>query len=134
MKKITTVVLILSLLLPAAALADDTDPIVGAWYVYSGIVDDSQAYYEINVFLFTDDGNVFTSKYDVSKEGKTDVKDYSVIGLWTKESGKYYVNIGFSGAQEVEVHNDSMFFPVFDSYKIRIYKMISVNYAMDVKQ
>jgi len=134
MKKLITVVLILALFLPAAALADDTDPIVGAWYVYSGIVEDSQVYYEIYVFFFTDDGNVLSSKYDVSKEGKTDAKDYSVIGLWTKESGKYFVNIGFSGAQEIEIHNNSMFFPVHDSYKIRIYKMISVNYAMDFKQ
>ena len=134
MRKLITAILILSMILPAAALAQD--PIVGTWYTYTGIVEDQElrekAYFELNTFTFTEDGDIFTSTYDVDESGITTAKDYKVIGLWTKDNGHYYVNIGFAGAVEVSVNNE-MFFPV-GSYSIRIRKLKPVNYTLDVRK
>lgn len=134
MKKLITIILIMVMILPAAALADQ-DPVVGTWYTYTGVVEDpeirKQAYYELSTFTFTEDGNVFASTYDISAEGITTAKDYKVIGLWTNENGHYYVNIGMTGAVEVSFDNDDMFFPV-SSYSLRIRKLEPVNFALDM--
>ena len=117
MKKLITVFLILALLLPACSVADDPDPIVGCWYIYSGIVDDADVYFEFHTFVFTSDGNIFSSKYDVSKDGITSLTDFKVIGMWSNENNDYYINIGFKGAEKLILDNDTIFFPVTDSYK-----------------
>lgn len=134
MKKLIAVIMILALLAPAAVLAD-RDPIVGVWCEYSGIVEDNEtnAYYEINTFTFTADGNVFSSRYDVNEDGITTVKDYKVIGLWTNENDHYYINIGFNGAVELFFDNEDLFFPV-SSYSIRARKLKPVNYALDLRK
>ena len=135
MKKLIAVLLILAVLIPVTAIAE-RDPIVGTWYIYSGIVDDSelreQAYFELSLFHFTEDGNIFSSTYDVSDKGITTVKDYKVIGLWTVKDGKYFVNIWMTGAKEVEIEANSIFIPVNDYY-IRIKKLDEVNYVTDMK-
>ena len=134
MKKLIAIILILAMLLPAVALAE-RDPIVGTWYVYTGIVEEpelkSKAYFEISLFSFTDDGIVFTSTYDVSEKGITTVNDYQMIGLWTNKDGKYYVNVGMKGAKEITVEENSLFFPV-DDYSIRVRKMEPVDFALDM--
>lgn len=133
MKKLLCILLIVALFLPSAVLADETDPIVGCWYVYSGFVDNSDIYFEFHTFVFTFDGNVFSTKYDISEDGTTSAKDYHVIGLWTKEDGKYYINIGLEGAEELIVDNDTIFFPVTDSMKLRIRKMTPLNSVLDAR-
>ena len=137
MKKLLSVVLILALLLPAVSLAADPDPIVGTWYVYSGILDNSEnkegAYYEFSLFHFSENGQVFSSTYDVSEKGVTTCKDYQAIGAWIKEKGDYYVNVGLSGAVKLSFDKDTLFFPV-SSYSIRLYKMTPVNYVLDFRK
>lgn len=134
MKKLITVILILSLLLPSAALA--ADPIVGTWYIYSGIVEDQeireQAYYEFSTFHFSENGTVFSSTYDISEGGDTSCKDYHVLGMWTKEENDYYVNLGFNGAVKLYFDKDELFFPVSD-YSLRLHKMVPVNYVLDIR-
>ena len=134
MKRLITIILILALLLPAAALAD-RDPIVGCWYVYTGVVEDpdirKDTYYEISTFTFTEEGGVLSSTYDISEEGITTAKDYKMFALWTKENGKYYVNLGLDGAVELSFDGEDMFFPV-STYSIRVRKLKPVNYVLDL--
>ena len=136
MKKLITLLLILAMLLPAAALAD-RDPIVGTWYVYSGIAEKVELrkdiYLEINLFHFAEDGYIFSSTYDISEEGITTAKDYQKIGMWTNDNGRYYVNIGLKGPQELTCDGDSLFFPVSD-YSIRVHRMTVVNFTKDIMQ
>ena len=131
MKKLFCLLLVL-LFVPIVAFSDDQDPIVGTWYVYTGILEDPDVYFELHTFHFSPDGNIFSSKYDVSKNGIKSPTDFNIIGLWTKENGKYYINIGLQGAQELKIENGTLFFPVTDEYMIRVIKMDQVNYAKDV--
>ena len=133
MKKLFCLLIVL-LLVPLFSFADDPDPIVGTWYIHSGLVDDSDIYFEFHTFTFTAEGMVFSSKYDISKDGTTSPTDFNVIGVWTKDNEKYFINIGFKGAEELIFEKDSLFFPVSDSYKLRAWKMESINYVKDVKQ
>lgn len=136
MKKLIAVALVIVMFLSTASLAEK-DPIVGTWYTYTGIVEDTeirkQAYYEFSTFHFTEDGDIFTSTYDISEQGITTCKDYKVIGMWTKENGIYYVNIGLKGAVKLVYNEDSLFFPVSD-YSIRVHKMTPVNYVLDIHE
>ena len=131
MKKLIAFFLIVLLVVPVTSFADD--PIVGTWYVYSGILNNDDVCLELSLFSFTEDNFIFSSTYDVSKSYITTAKDYKTIGVWTNENGRYYVNIGFKGAQEVFIENDSMFFPISD-FSIRIHKLTTVNYVLDYKQ
>ena len=131
MKKLIAIFLIVLLVVPVASFADD--PIVGTWYVYSGLLNNNDVCLELSLFSFTEDNFIFSSTYDVSKSYITTAKDYKAIGVWTNENGRYYVNIGLKGAQEVFIENDSMFFPVSD-FSIRIHKLTTVNYVLDYKQ
>lgn len=133
MKKLLAVVLILALALPALALADQDD-IVGTWYFYSGLADDPVLYFEIDTIHFSPEGNIFSSRYTVSSSGVTTCKDYNIIGFWTKEDGHYYINLGLNGAEEIDIENNTVFFPVSESYKLRFTKMKPVNYVIDLKQ
>ena len=131
MKKLIAFFLIVLLVVPVVSFADD--PIVGTWYVYSGILNNDDVCFELSLFSFTEDNFIFSSTYDVSKSYITTAKDYKAIGAWTIKNGRYYVNIGFKGAQEVFIENDSMFFPVSD-FSIRIHKLTTVNYVLDYMQ
>ena len=133
MKKLFIAVLILILALPVLACADQ-DYIVGSWYVYSGFTEDDAEYLEIDTIHFTPEGGIFSNRYTVSSSGVTTCKDYSVIGLWTKEDGRYYINLGLNGPEEITIENNTMFFPVTESYKLRFIKMKPVNFVTDMKQ
>ena len=132
MKKLCIVALILVLAFPALAFADQ-DYIVGSWYVYSGIMEDDAEYLEIDTIHFTADGGIFSNRYTVSSTGVTTCKDYSVIGLWTKENDRYYINMG-SGPDEIVLESNTMFFPASKDYKLRFIKMRPINYVIDLKQ
>ena len=133
MKKLFCLLIAL-LLVPLISFAETPDPIVGTWYMYSGFVDDSDVYFEFHTFTFTADGCVFSTMYDIGKDGTTSAKDYHVFAMWTKENDKYYINVGMQGAEELVFEKDSLFFPVSDSYKIRAWKMKQINYVKDFMQ
>ena len=132
MKRLLAVVLILALALPALALADQ-DYIVGSWYVCSGFMDSPDEYLEIDTIHFTPDGNIIGNRYTLTTSGITSCKDYSIIGLWTKENDRYYINMG-SGPEEIVLESNTMFFPSSKSYKLRYIKMRPINYVIDLKQ
>ena len=131
MKKIVCCLLVL-MLVPLLSLADNQDYIVGTWYVYTGIVENNDdVYFEFHIFHFAPDGTVFSSKYDIGKDKTTTTTDFNVIALWTKDNGKYYINLGLQDPQELTIENDTLFFPVTSEYKVRVYKMNQVNYVKD---
>ena len=136
MKKLFVIFLCLAFLLPSASLADQ-DPIIGTWYIDYETADkgddQSDLLFWINIFHFTEDGKIISSKYDIGRDFVTTVHDYKTIGLWYKEDGQYYVNISLSGAKEIYWEDDTLFFPVTDIY-VRIRRMEKANFVFDTRK
>lgn len=130
MKKLLCLLLVL-LLVPLVSFADDQDPIVGIWYMCSDFVDEPDIYLEFYIFIFTSEGSIISSMYDLSDDGTTTMKDYHVLGAWTKDDDKYYINWCFKGAEELVFDKETMFFPITDEYKLRAHKMERINYVKD---
>ena len=131
MKKLLTVILILALLLPAAAWADDLDPIVASWYM----VYDTQLYPEmaanfpgidfaIAIYTFRSDGRVMCTENDVS--GDTGTPMYNVAGKWSKENGTYNYSIIGLGEGTVLLENDQILLSLkqYQGAYMRLHKMI----------
>ena len=103
MKKLITLILILALALPAVAMADDVDPIVGGWYLFY----DNTKYpemssnfgnydYVFSVYFFSQDGTVYLLESDIKDGTSTPV--FMSAGSWKKTEGlrRYaYKLIGF---------------------------------------
>lgn len=136
MKRLICLFIIL-ICIPLISFADNPDPIVGTWYIYTGITDgldvDAEAYIEFVIFHFAEDGTVFSSQYDLDSKGITTVTDYKAIALWSNDNGHYLINMGSQGTSELTIVNDSMFFPVSASYQVRIRRMDSVDPVLDFK-
>ena len=95
MKKLITVLLILSMIMPAAALAD-SDPIVGAWYIMldyreSPVPDYTGKSYMLYIMIFEEDGAISGISGEHLATGL--YASGSTIGSWKKENGKYSVNV-----------------------------------------
>ena len=98
MKRLITIILILALIIPAAAIADDRDPIVRAWYMYYNKFDapemesafkgmDQQS----GIYFFYEDGVIYISSIAIS--GKEGTPGYVSCGKWEKVNDKYIVSI-----------------------------------------
>ena len=99
MKKLITIILILALLLPAAAPAEDQEPIVGCWYVYysKAVTPELATSYQnydrvIAVYIFNADGTITCLEHDY-KEGGTDLPMYNSAGKWGHEGNDYKYSI-----------------------------------------
>ena len=95
MKRLITIILILAMLLPAAALADP-DPIVGAWYVMldyrqSPTPDYTGKTYMLYIMIFEEDGAISCISGEHLATGL--YASGSTIGSWKNESGKYSVRV-----------------------------------------
>ena len=136
MKKFICLLLVL-LIVPFFAYADDTDSLVGSWYVSTGFLDNIDSnddiYLEFYVLHFTPSGDIFISKYDINNEGVTTIEDYTIIGLWSYNSNKYYIRIGAKGPQELAIEDDSLFFQVTEDCMFRFQRMQQIDYIKDVK-
>lgn len=97
MKKLITVTLILALLLPAAALAEDPDPIVGAWYLYFDsnvmpeFVQNFGYDFVVCVYLFMKDGTILTTETDILNGSSQPM--FGAAGKWSKEAKDYKYSI-----------------------------------------
>lgn len=118
MKKLITIILILAMLLPAAALAEDRDPIVGSWYMLydKSLYPEMAANFSntdliIMIFSFQEDGTVIVTENDITNgvskasgavAGKWEKGDplykYSILGMGQGDAyvdeGCIYLNIG----------------------------------------
>lgn len=130
MKKVIIIVLILPLI-QFVAFADDS-AIVGAWYMFSNDIDGTgDVYSEINIFYFRPEGEIYSSKYDISTDGTTSTKDYQFIGYWLEKDGAYKCNIAMQGLTDMVMENETLAIPINDYYW-RCYKLQETNIETDV--
>ena len=112
MKKLIAVILILAMLLPVAALAEEKDPIVGFWYaLYDTIAYPEMkswingADYSAFIFFFSETGEVFY--FGCQYTGLTATPFSSQIGKWKRENGKYlFDKIGYGSGFEGYILED----------------------------
>lgn len=118
MKKLITIILILALALPAAALAEEMDPIVGNWYVlleipgtpFETVVPD---YTQMIVILtFAEDGQIVYAEMDY-KGTTVEMKQPRVWGKWEKKDGQYSVSLISVGTDEAFFHDDLLYVAAF---------------------
>jgi len=133
MKKLITIILVLALLLPAAALADQ-DPIVGYWYLYL----DGKAYPElmknigdydsiVDLYYFAEDGTVMTLE-NVLKNGSA-TPTYTSQGKWEKSLFAYSFSIIGLGDGKISIKDDSLelTLPNNNGLKMRLRKIVQFN-------
>ena len=126
MKKLITLILILALFLPAAALAADPDPIVGGWYVSFDYRDSPYKDpsiegkdYMFYILFFQDDGLISgVSGEHLTESGLT--ANAAGLGKWSNENGVYTASIIGLGSIN----------PVFDGDRLLVEMASSVYYSM----
>jgi hypothetical protein len=99
MRKLITLLLIAALLLPALALAEDPDPIVGPWYSYIDLIEypELKSIYgeEIErifmLYYFTEDNMILES--DTAITGHEGSQTFSISGRWEKDETGYAISI-----------------------------------------
>ena len=113
MKKLLSLLLIISLLIPVFAFADDPDPIVGCWYVCLDTKDTTQEFvdqgyvFSTMVFAFTSDGSILAQSTDY-KINSGESKGVYVIGKWEKSNGEYQTSVYAVGVNEAKVDSEMM--------------------------
>ena len=132
MKRLITIILILALAVPAAALADDRDPIVRAWYMYYNKLDAPEmesAFKGIDqqsgIYFFYEDGIIYISSIAISKKDGT--PGYLSCGKWEKVNGKYNVSIMGIGQGEALIEGDNLLVNIQDNYYFILHKLIPIN-------
>lgn len=106
MKKLITLLLILALALPALALAEEPDPIVGGWYLFH----DNSKYpemasnfgnndYVFSIYFFSTDETVYLLESDIKDGASTPV--FMSAGTWQKAEGELKYNCKLIGFGEV---------------------------------
>ena len=132
MKRLITIILILALIIPAAAIADDRDPIVRAWYMYYNKFDapemesafkgmDQQS----GIYFFYEDGVIYISSIAIS--GKEGTPGYVSCGKWEKVNDKYIVSIMGIGQGDAIIEGDNLLINIQDNYYLILHKLIPIN-------
>ena len=138
MKRILTVLLILALILTAhAAMADDTDPVVGSWYIFFNFVDGTAPIsigidYSVIVFTALEDGSVWSMEIDYTGENAEMIGPFKTDG-WTNNAGKYTVCVvpGVSGAAYLQGSN--LYVQLSDGTFYLAYRMRTLDWKYDIK-
>ena len=146
MKKLITIILILALFLPAAALAADPDPIIGCWYF---VVDvnmfpkHKQAQFlnnvhirdtkmEAYIFWFTEEGEIYQS-ITKFRTKQSESEGANIVGTWTKlDNGKYNVVLD-SQISKTSITDNRMFVK-FGNGQYAFRKMETINKNKDWKR
>lgn len=109
MKKLTAIILLLALLLPAAALA--ADPIVGCWYFHADLKKNPEmkaTYGEcdsISDLYFFDESGVISGLEAIIMDGKS-TPTFVGAGKWEKNLFGYNVSIVGFGQTTMTVNGD----------------------------
>ena len=132
MKRLIAIILILALAVPAAALADDRDPIVRAWYMYYNKLDAPEmesAFKGIDqqscIYFFYEDGIIYISSIAISAKDGT--PGYLSCGKWEKVNGKYNVSIMGIGQGDALIEGDNLLVNIQDNYYFILHKLIPIN-------
>lgn len=139
MKKLITIILVLALLLPAAALAADPDPIVGYWYMYY----DGVAYPEfvsnfgnydsfLDLYFFAEDGTIMLLENAI-KDGSA-TPTFTSCGKWEKKLFSYNFSIIGIGDGTIELNTDTMKIAPssYNGIKMVLRKIIPFNPYKDI--
>ncbi|MBO7711764.1 MAG: hypothetical protein J6S50_03105 [Oscillospiraceae bacterium] len=129
MKKLLTIILILALAVPALALAEETDPIVGAWYVifnYKELPPQpaiEEKDYVVNVFVFEPSGALTFFALDAKKDNTREAYA-DISGKWTKKDDKYtYSGIGIGNNLGLELDGDIIKVQITDNIWYVMHRM-----------
>ena len=113
MKRLITIILIIALAVPAAAISEN-DPIVGGWYImfdYNDMpyTDPSVAgkNYMIYTLFFEESGSISGFSGE-SVQGVGFYGSGSTLGTWLKNGDKYTVNIVGIGIGDATIENDRL--------------------------
>ena len=120
MKRLITIILILALTLPAAAVAEEQDQIVGTWYMYCNVpgspMESSYPDLDSSLILFTFEksGNVFYIELDYKGTIVTP-NDRVIAGKWEKDGSNYKVSIIAGGVSDAFIKDGMLHAAVFNS-------------------
>lgn len=130
MKKLLCVLLIAVLLLPSAVMAEETDPIIGCWYIFydKAIAPEMASAFSgsdiaLSVYQFSSSGIVYAINAQVI--GTDGTADYSSAGKWVKNDSDYTVSIIGIGECPSFVQDDSLYLqiPGVDSFFMKLKKL-----------
>ncbi len=128
MKKLIIVALVLALLLPAAALAEDPDPIIGTWYMFFdrfATPEFSSNFPDVDYVLmtltFTEDNVILYNEIDILD--KVSTPSSSAIGKWEKKGSKYEYSAMMLGSGEALVNFNYILLSVQDNIRMRFWKL-----------
>ena len=129
MKKLITIILILALLLPAAALADD---IVGTWYMLydKTVVPEMAATFDncdliVASYSFMPDGSIILTENDV-KDGNSD-PHYGPAGKWEANGSEYTYSIIGLGSGRAVVKDGMIYLTLNEKICIKLHRMEPFN-------
>ncbi len=136
MKKLLVLFLILAMV-PAIAFGE-TDPIVGAWYLFI----DATAFpeykptltttdYLVGVYIFKEDGTIATIETDLIDNDFPD-NIMNTSGTWSNENGVYSCRILSLGTCELYLENDELHISRGEGYYILMRKLVPYNIYKDV--
>jgi len=113
MRKLITITLILALLIPAAALADDQDPIIGCWYLYydAYIYPEFASTYgnvesEVSIYYFLPNGSIML--LDNPIKGESSTPTYSGCGRWQKTDNGYTYSLVGLGEGDARITDNGV--------------------------
>ena len=138
MKKFVVFILILALILPAASLAADRDPILGSGY----LIFDATLYPELKaefdnydliimVYSFMEDGTVIQTENDI-KEG-TSNQNCRTVGKWEKDGDKYTYSIVGLGTGDLTMDNEKYYLKIRENHFMIFRRMVEYNPYTDTK-
>ena len=114
MKKLAALFLILVMLVSAASLAEDRDPIIGAWYVFydMDVTPEMKANFPGNnkifsIYDFTEDGTIMLLELD--EQNGTGTPTFAATGKWSKEGNKYNYSIIGMGESDMYIKNNCLY-------------------------
>ena len=120
MKKVFALLLALALLFAVSSLADNTDPIVGSWYMLFDstlspeMAPNFQNYdYIICVYSFMSDGTILLTENDIKDNVGT--FNTAVCGKWEKKGSNYEYNIIGFGSGKAKVESDLIYLQISEN-------------------
>lgn len=115
MKKFLCLILIVALLIPVVAFADD--PIVGTWYMLydKNKVPEMASNFQncdliISTYSFLSDGSIYLAEHDVTD--KNSVPMSAVAGKWEKQTFDYTYNVIGLGSGKAIVDKDEIYLEI----------------------
>ena len=131
MKKLLAVILIMGLILPAAALAEDPDPIVGSWYLLydKSLFPEMASTFNgsdiaISVYWFMENGTIMSTENSIT--GTSGAPSFITAGRWSKSVDSYNYGVIGLGEGTALVEDDKILLslPGSDGYYMVMHRMI----------